>query len=148
MEIILLESLNKLGKAGEIVKVKDGFARNFLIPQKKALVANKKNRSDLEIKMSEISKNNEIKVKQAQDLKSKIEGKSIKVAMESNDEGNLYGAVTQKLIVEEILSTLSVELSADCVILAPIKVLGNHEIRLRLYDEVDALINLEIVKKS
>ena len=148
MEIILLESLNKIGKAGEIVKVKDGFARNFLIPQKKALVANKKNRSDLEIKMSEISKNNEIKVKQAQDLKSKIEGKSIKVAMESNDEGNLYGAVTQKIIVEEILSTLSVELSADCVILAPIKVLGNHEIRLRLYDEVDALINLEIVKKS
>ena len=119
MEIILLESLNKIGKAGEIVKVKDGFARNFLIPQKKALVANKKNRSDLEIKMSEISKNNEIKVKQAQDLKSKIEGKSIKVAMESNDEGNLYGAVTQKIIVEEILSTLSVELSADCVILAP-----------------------------
>ena len=100
MEIILLESLNKIGKAGEIVKVKDGFARNFLIPQKKALVANKKNRSDLEIKMSEISKNNEIKVKQAQDLKSKIEGKSIKVAMESNDEGNLYGAVTQKIIVE------------------------------------------------
>ena len=148
MEIILLESLNKLGKAGEIVKVKDGFARNFFFFQKKALVANKKNRSDLEIKMSEISKNNEIKVKQAQDLKSKIEGKSIKVAMESNDEGNLYGAVTQKLIVEEILSTLSVELSADCVILAPIKVLGNHEIRLRLYDEVDALINLEIVKKS
>ena len=148
MEIILLESLNKIGKAGEIVKVKDGFARNFLIPQKKALVANKKNRSDLEIKMSEISKNNEIKVKQAQDLKSKIEGKSIKVAMESNDEGNLYGAVTQKIIVEEILSTLSVELSSDCVILAPIKVLGNHEIRLRLYDEVDALINLEIVKKS
>ena len=78
MEIIHLESLNKIGKAGEIVKVKDGFARNFLIPQKKALVANKKNRSDLEIKMSEISKNNEIKVKQAQDLKSKIEGKSIK----------------------------------------------------------------------
>ena len=58
MQIILLETLNKLGKAGEVVSVKDGFAKNFLIPQKKAIIANKKNLSDLNSKMSQINENN------------------------------------------------------------------------------------------
>jgi large subunit ribosomal protein L9 len=148
MEIIILESLNKLGKAGDVVNVKDGFARNFLIPQKKAIVANKKNKSDLEKKMSEIEKNNQIKVKEAQDVKSKIEGKTIKIEMESNEEGNLYGAVTQKSIVESILGSMSIKLSTDSVILTPIKALGMHEIKIHLYDEVYANINLEIINKS
>ena len=148
MEIIILESLNKLGKAGDVVNVKDGFARNFLIPQKKAIVANKKNRSDLEKKMSEISKNNQTKVKEAQDVKSKIEGKTIKIEMESNEEGNLYGAVTQKSIVESVMGSMSIKLSTDSVILKPIKTLGTHEIKIHLYDEVYAYINLEIINKS
>ena len=148
MEIILLESLNKLGKAGDIVNVKDGFARNFLIPQKKAIIANKKNKSDLETRMSEISRNNEIKIKEAHDLKNRIDGKTIKIEMESNEEGNLYGAVTQRLIVENIQASMSVKLSADCIILTPIKTLGVHEVKLRLYDEVNAAINLELVNKS
>ena len=148
MEIIILESLNKLGKAGDVVNVKDGFARNFLIPQKKAIVANKKNKSDLEKKMSEIEKNNQIKVKEAQDIKSKIEGKTVKIEMESNEEGNLYGAVTQKSIVESILCSMSIKLSTDSVILTPIKALGMHEIKIHLYDEVYANINLEIINKS
>ena len=63
MQIILLETLNKLGKAGEIVTVKDGFARNFLLPEKKAIIANKKNKANLETKMDQIKKNNEKKNK-------------------------------------------------------------------------------------
>ena len=147
MEIILLESLNKLGKAGDIVNVKDGFAKNFLIPLKKAIVANKKNKLDLEARMSDISKNNQIKIKEANNIKSQIDGKTIKMEMESNDDGNLYGAINQKSIVENIRKTLSIELSTDCIILSPIKTLGSYEIKLRLYEEVDALINLEIAKK-
>ena len=148
MEIILLESLNKLGKAGEIVKVKDGYAKNFLIPQKKAIVANKKNKSDLDSKMSDISKLNESKVKEANDVKSNISEKKIILEMEANDDGNLYGAVTQKSIVENIYKNLSIELSADSVMLYPIKTLGNHEIKIRLYDEIEAQIILEITKKA
>jgi large subunit ribosomal protein L9 len=75
MEIIILESLNKLGKAGDVVNVKDGFARNFLIPQKKAIVANKKNKSDLEKKMSEITK---LKLKKLKMLKVKSKVKQSK----------------------------------------------------------------------
>ena len=64
MQVILLETFNKLGKAGEIVNVKDGYANNFLLPQKKAIIANKKNKENLESKMSQINENNEKKVKE------------------------------------------------------------------------------------
>ena len=148
MQIILLESLAKLGKAGEIVSVKDGFAKNYLIPQKKAIVANKKNKLDLESKMSHISENNQKKVEEAENLKSKIEGKTIKIDMEANDDGRLYGAITQKFIVEQIKQSLSVELHAESIILNPIKSIGDYEVKLRLYDEIQTSIRLEISKKA
>ena len=148
MQIILLESLTKLGKAGEIVNVKDGFARNYLIPQKKAIVANKKNKLNLADKMSQISENNQIKIEDAENLKSKIEGKTIKIDMEANDDGKLYGAINQKFIVEQVKQSLSIELHAESIILYPIKSIGDYEIKLRLYEEIQASIRLEISKKA
>ena len=148
MQIILLESLTKLGKAGEIVSVKDGFARNYLIPQKKAIVANKKNKLNLADKMSQISKNNQIKIEEAENLKSKIDGKTIKIDMEANDDGKLYGAINQKFIVEQVKQSLSIELHAESIILYPIKSIGDYEIKLRLYEEIQASIRLEISKKA
>ena len=148
MQIILLESLTKLGKAGEIVSVKDGFARNYLIPQKKAIVANKKNKLNLADKMSHISENNQIKIEDAENLKSKIEGKTIKIDIEANDDGKLYGAITQKFVVEQVKQSLSVELHAESIILTPIKSIGDYEVKLRLYDEIQASIRLEISKKT
>ena len=148
MQIILLESLTKLGKAGEIVSVKDGFARNYLIPQKKAIVANKKNKLNLADKMSHISENNQIKIEDAENLKSKIEGKTIKIDMEANDDGKLYGAINQKFIVEQVKQSLSIELHAESIILYPIKSIGDYEIKLRLYEEIQASIILEISKKA
>ena len=148
MQIILLESLTKLGKAGEIVNVKDGFAKNYLIPQKKAIVANKKNKLNLADKMSQISENNQIKIEDAENLKSKIEGKTIKIDMEANDDGKLYGAINQKFIVEQVKQSLSIELHAESIILYPIKSIGDYEIKLRLYEEIQASIRLEISKKA
>ena len=95
MQIILLETLNKLGKAGEVVSVKDGFAKNFLIPQKKAIIANKKNLNDLNSKMSQINENNMKKISEANELKAKLDGKEINIQMEANEEGNLYGILVQ-----------------------------------------------------
>ena len=148
MQIILLESLTKLGKAGEIVSVKDGFARNYLIPQKKAIVANKKNKLNLSDKMSQISENNQIKIEDAENLKSKIDGKTIKIDMEANDDGKLYGAINQKFIVEQVKQSLSIELQAESIILYPIKSIGDYEVKLRLYEEIQASIRLEISKKA
>ena len=147
MQIILLESLNKLGKAGEIVTVKDGYANNFLIPQKKAIVANKKNKEELEGRMTEINVNNQKKIDDAQSIKSKVDGTDIAIVSEANDQGALYGAITQKQIVD-IFRSKGVEIKPDMVVLTPIKSIGTFKITIRHYEEVESQINVIVTKKS
>ena len=148
MNIILLESLNKLGKAGEIVTVKDGFAKNFLIPQKKAIIANKKNKADLKFRMTQINTNNEKRIVEANELKGKLDGKKLSIEMEANDDGSLYGAVSQKSVTDKIHSIFKIKISPDAVILDPIKVLGEIEIQISLYEDIMANLHLEILKKT
>ena len=148
MDIILLESLNKLGKAGEIVTVKDGFAKNYLIPEKKAIIANKKNKTDLENRITQINSNNNIKIAEATKLKEKLDQKKISIAMEANDDDSLYGAVSQKSVSESIYSLLKIKISPDAVILDPIKELGETEIQIILYEDIKANLHLEITKKT
>ena len=147
MQIILLESLNKLGKAGEIVTVKDGYANNFLIPQKKAIVANKKNKEELEGRMTEINVNNQKKIDDAQSIKSKVDGTDITIVSEANDQGALYGAITQKQIVG-IFQSKGVEIKPDMVVLTPIKSIGSFNVTIRHYEEVESQINIIVTKKS
>ena len=148
MDIILLESLNKLGKAGEIVTVKDGFAKNFLIPEKKAIIANKKNKADLENRITQINSNNDKKIVEANEIKEKLDQKKISIAMEANDDGSLYGAVSQKSVSESIYSLLEIKISPDAVVLDPIKELGETEIQVILYEDIKAILYLEITKKT
>ena len=148
MEIILLESLNKLGKAGDIITVKDGFAKNFLIPEKKAIIANKKNKASLENRITQINSNNDKKIAEANKLKEKLDGKKISIGMEANDDGSLYGAVSQKSISESIFSLLEIKISPDSIILNSIKELGETEIQIRLYEDIKANLHLEITKKT
>ena len=148
MDIILLESLNKLGKAGEIVTVKDGFAKNFLIPEKKAIIANKKNKADLENRITQINSNNDKKIVEANEIKEKLDQKKISIAMEANDDGSLYGAVSQKSVSESIYSLLEIEISPDAVVLDPIKEIGETEVQVILYEDIKAILHLEITKKT
>ena len=148
MQIILLETLNKIGKAGEIVSVKDGFANNYLIPQKKAIIANKKNKDNLKSKMSLISANNEKKTKEANDIKAKLDGKEISIQMEANEDGNLYGNIGSKQIISVIKSNYSIDLDQESIILGNIKAIGNYSLTLRLYDQISATLNLKIIKNS
>ena len=148
MQIILLETLNKLGKAGEVVSVKDGFANNYLIPQKKAIIANKKNMKELNSRMSQINENNDKKIREANELKSKLDKKEIKIQMEANEDGNLYGNITLRQIIEKIKEDFSVELDPASINIKAIKELGDHTITLRLYDEVSATLKLQVAKKS
>ena len=147
MEIILLESLNKLGKAGEVITVKDGYANNFLIPEKKAIVANKKNKDELDGRMSEINANNQKKVEDAQLIKSKVDGITVNLISEANDQGALYGAITQKQIVD-ILQSKGLQIKPDMVILAPIKTIGEFEVTIRHYEKVESQIKVIVAKKS
>ena len=148
MDIILLESLNKLGKAGEIVTVKDGFAKNYLIPEKKAIIANKKNKADLENRITQINSNNDKKIVEANEIKEKLDQKKISIAMEANDDGSLYGAVSQKSVSESIYSLLEIKISPDAVVLDPIKEIGETEIQVILYEDIKANLLLEITKKT
>ena len=143
MQIILLESLTKLGKAGDIVTVKDGYANNYLIPEKKAIVANKANKTDLKNRMSEINLNNQKKIDEAKITKSKIDNTEIALNIEANEEGKLYGAITQKQIAEALLLK-DIEISPDMVILTPIKTVGNFEIKIRIYEDIGSSVKLVI----
>ena len=148
MDIILLESLNKLGRAGEIFTVKDGFAKNFLIPEKKAIIANKKNKADLENRITQINSNNDKKIVEANEIKEKLDQKKISIAMEANDDGSLYGAVSQKSVSDSIYSLLEIKISPDSVVLDPIKEIGETEIQVILYEDIKAILHLEITKKT
>jgi|TARA_Y100000816_G_C26047674_1_gene549109 ribosomal protein L9 len=148
MQLILLETLNKLGKAGEVVSVRDGYAKNFLIPKQKAIIANKKNLENLTTKMSQINENNEKKTKEANDIKSKLNEKLLKIKMEANEDGNLYGNVTHKQIIKLINEEFSINLTPENIILGNLRVLGEHVITIRLYDNISLTLTLVIEKKD
>ena len=148
MQIILLETLNKLGKAGDVVSVKDGFANNFLIPQKKAIIANKKNLGDLTSKMTQINENNLKKISEANSLKDKLDGKEIIIQMEANEDGNLYGNLGPRQIHDKLISDFSIDIEPGNIITGSISVTGNHDVTLRIYDDIIATLKLEITKKN
>ena len=148
MQIILLETLNKLGKAGDVVSVKDGFANNFLIPQKKAIIANKKNLGDLTSKMTQINENNLKKISEANSLKDKLDGKEIIIQMEANEDGNLYGNLGPRQIRDKLISDFSIDVEPGNIITGNIGVIGNHDVTLRIYDDIVATLKLEITKKN
>jgi len=147
VQIILLESLNKLGKAGDVVTVKDGYANNFLIPEKKAIIANKKNKEELKDRMAEINANSQKKIDVAQSIKSKVDGIDINIISEANDQGALYGAITQKQIAE-VLQSKGVEIMPDMVVSTPIKSIGEFNVIIRHYEEVESQIKVIETKKT
>ena len=146
MQVILLESLNKLGKAGEIVAVKDGYAKNYLIPQNKAIVANKANLADLKNKISKINSENDKRIAKASTMKENLDGKTYEIQIDANDEGILYGSVNQQQIIRLISDKIK-DISADSIVMPQIKNLGEYSITVRLYEDISAKINLSVIKK-
>ena len=147
MQIILLESLSKIGKAGEVVSVKDGYAKNYLIPKNKAIVANKTNLANLKDSVEKINLNNKFKIEEANSLKQKIDEKSFKITMEANEDGNLYGAITQ----QQVIKSISIDhelLNPESVILPQIKTIGNHSVSIRIYEDIKASITIAVEKKN
>ena len=146
MQVILLESLNKLGKAGEVVAVKDGYAKNYLIPQNKAIVANKANLADLKNKISKINSDNDKRIAKASTMKEILDGKIYEIQIDANDEGILYGSVNQQQIIR-LISDKVKDISADSIVMPQIKNLGEYSITVRLYEDISAKINLSVIKK-
>ena len=146
MQIILLESIDRVGKAGEIVAVKDGYANNYLIPRKLAIVANKNNKLELQSKLDVISKRNEQKIEEANALKLELDKISLTMRVEANDEGGLYGTITQKQI-SDLLKAEGHSILNENIITGEIKALGEFEIMIKIYEDISSVIKVIIEKR-
>lgn len=147
MEVILKQDLDRLGKAGAVVKVKDGFARNFLLPNNLALPLTGANLKKLEQqKQREILQSEKTK-KGAESLRDKLAGLSITIPALTNEEDKLYGSITSEDIAQA-LKEENFDIDKNCIILEePIKSLGIYEVSVGLHPEVTAKIKIWIVKK-
>ena len=146
MQIILLESIDRVGKAGEIVVVKDGFANNYLIPRKLAIFANKNNKLELQSKLEVISKRNEQKIDEANALKLELDKISLIMRVEANDEGGLYGTITQKQI-SDLLKAEGHNILNENIVTGEIKALGEFEITIKIYEDISSILKLSIEKR-
>ena len=146
MQIILLESIDRVGKAGEIVAVKDGYANNYLIPRKLAIVANKNNKSELQSKLDVISERNKQKIEEANALKLELDKISLTMRVEANDEGGLYGTITQKQI-SDLLKAEGHSILNENIITGEIKVLGEFEITIKIYEDISSILKVSVEKR-
>jgi len=148
MQVILLENIKKLGAIGEKVTVKDGYARNFLLKNKKALVANKKNTEYFENQKSEINKKNEIEKNKANEIFQVLNNAELEIYKEAMENGQLYGSINIKEIVTLIKEQKNLDISAEKVeTKGQLKNTGISKIYINLHAEVIAIINLNVKPK-
>ncbi len=146
MDVILLERIEKLGQMGDVVTVKPGYARNFLLPQAKALRATKHNLAEFETRKKDLEARNLDARKEAESVGSQVEGKSLIVIRQAGESGQLYGSV-QSRDVADGLAEQGVSIDRRQVdIQTPIKTLGLHAVSIRLHPEVSVEITLNVAK--
>lgn len=148
MDVILLERVENLGQMGDVVKVKPGYARNFLLPQKKALRANEANKAVFENQRVELEARNLERKKEAEAAAEKINGKAFVVIRQSSETGILYGSVSTRDIADAA-SNEGVHIEKAQVRLdKPLKSLGVFNVRVVLHPEVDAHIDINIARSE
>ncbi|MCZ4261105.1 50S ribosomal protein L9 [Limimaricola sp. G21655-S1] len=146
MDVILLERVAKLGQMGEIVKVKDGYARNFLLPQGKALRANEANKARFEDQKAQLEAQNLESKKEAEAMAAKLDGQQFVVIRSASDGGSLYGSVTTRDVAEAATADgFSID-RKQVVLRGAIKELGLYEVTVVLHPEVDATIEINVAR--
>ncbi|MFM9874531.1 MAG: 50S ribosomal protein L9 [Fimbriimonadaceae bacterium] len=145
MKVILKQAVPKLGKEGQLVNVKDGYARNFLFPQKMAIVADKKQLEVLGRQQAKIEAELEKTKASAETVGEKINGKLIKIETKAGGDGRLFGAVTSQDICDAIKSQLKQDVDKKAVLLLrPIKRLGNYDIEINIHRNVNIELKLNV----
>ena len=146
MQVILLERVAKLGQMGDVVSVKDGYARNYLLPQKKALWASEANISQFEAQIAQLEARNLETKQEAEALAAKLDGQQFIVIRSASDGGSLYGSVTTRDAADAATADgFSVD-RKQVVLNAPIKDLGLHTVTVVLHPEVSATIELNVAR--
>jgi large subunit ribosomal protein L9 len=146
MEIILMERIERLGQMGDVVSVKDGYARNFLLPQGKALRANKANRARFEERRVQLEADNLENQKEAQSAAEKIDGNQYIIIRQAGESGQLYGSVSTR-DVATLMTDGGASVTRNQVILdRPIKLLGLHDVRIVLHPEVSLGVVVNVAR--
>jgi large subunit ribosomal protein L9 len=146
MEIILLERIEKLGAIGDVVKVKDGFARNYLLPRKKALRANESNRKLFEASRERIEAENAEKRSEAEKAAKSVDGKSVQLIRQASNTGQLYGSVSARDIAEALEGVGAHVAKSQVVLDRPIKAIGLHEVKIALHPEVAVTVKVNVAR--
>jgi large subunit ribosomal protein L9 len=146
MEVILLERVEKLGAIGDVVKVKNGFARNYLLPNKKALRANDSNRKLFEANRARIEEDNATRRADAEKGSKSVDGKTVQLIRQASNTGQLYGSVSARDIVEALDTDGAKVTKSQIVLDRPIKAIGMHEVRVVLHPEVTASIKVNVAR--
>ncbi|MBO9712145.1 50S ribosomal protein L9 [Sphingomonas sp.] len=146
MEVILLERVEKLGRIGDVVKVKDGFARNYLLPNKKALRANDANRKVFEANRERLEAENASKRTDAEKESKGLEGVSVTLIRQASNTGQLYGSVAVRDIVDALVADSHKVNKAQVVLDKPIKSIGLYEVRVALHPEVSVTVKVNVAR--
>ena len=148
MEVILLERVARLGQMGDVVRVKDGFARNFLLPKGKALRATKDNRSKFESMKTQLEASNLEQQSEARRIAEKLDGQSFAVLRQASDTGQLYGSVSAR-DVAGIVTDAGFKVNRSQIVLnAPIKSIGLHIVPVALHPEVEVTIKIGVARNA
>lgn len=146
MDVILLERVEKLGQMGDVVDVKPGYARNFLLPRGKALRANKANRERFENERAQLEARNLELRKEAEAVQTKLDGESVIVIRQASETGQLYGSVATRDIAAGLTENGFTVERQQVSLQRPIKILGLHEVAIRLHPEVSATVTVNVAR--
>src|SRR3954467_14891096 len=146
MEVILLERVEKLGAIGDVVKVKDGFARNYLLPNKKALRANESNRKLFETNRARIEEDNASRRSDAEGAAKGVDGKTVQLIRQASNTGQLYGSVSARDIVEALEGVGAKVTKSQVVLDRPIKAIGVHDVKIALHPEVAVTVKVNVAR--
>ncbi|HEU4809573.1 MAG TPA: 50S ribosomal protein L9 [Sphingomicrobium sp.] len=146
MEVILLERVEKLGAIGDVVTVKNGFARNYLLPNKKALRANEANRKVFEANRAKIEADNAEKRGAAETEAKSVDGKTVQLIRQASNTGQLYGSVSARDIVEALAADGAHVTKSQVVLARPIKGIGMHDVKIALHPEVSVNVHVNVAR--
>ena len=148
MEVVLLERIERLGQMGDVVDVKPGYARNYLLPQKKALRATKENLVQFEGERQQLEADNLLRRDEAQSVANRLDGLQVVVIRSAGESGQLYGSVNARDMAE-VVTEAGVTVGRQQVIAErPVKALGFHDFRVRLHPEVEVTVTANVARSA
>lgn len=147
MEIVLLQDVKALGKKGQVVKVNDGYARNFILPKKLGIEANSKNLNDLKLQKANEDKLAAKQLEEARELGKQLEEAPVTLSIKAGEGGKAFGSVSGKEIAGAISSQLGLEVDKKKLVLPePLKTFGVHEVPVKLHKEVVAKLSVKVTE--